>query len=318
MRGIQITRFGGPETLLVSKLPDPEPGPGQQVYDVRAAGINYADTHQTEGSYLAKQALPFIPGSEVSLQGPDGARLIGMLAGGGGYAERVAADPRQLFTVPDAVSDAGALTCLVQGATAWHLLRTSTNLQAGETVVVHAGAGGVGTIAIQLAKRWGAGRVIATASTPEKCQLARDLGADVTVDSTAPELTRLLREANQGKGIDVVLEMTGGPVFDQSLAALAPFGRLAYFGMASRVPATPIQPANLMARSTAVVGFWLAHLFGRPAMFATAVEDLLQMLAAGEIRAVIGGTYPLAGAADAHRALLDRSSVGTLILEPQR
>jgi NADPH:quinone reductase len=315
MRAIQLTEFGGPETLVVSEVPDPVPSAGQELFEVLAAGINYADTHQTEDSYLARQTLPMIPGGEVVVRGRDGRRLLGLLAGGG-YAEKVAADPRTLLPVPDGVSDADALTTLVQGATAWHLLRTSVHLAEGETVVVHAGAGGVGTIAIQLAKRWGAKRVIATASSIEKRQLTLDLGADVAVDSTMPDLTAALREANGGKGVDVVLEMTGGPVFDQSLAALAPLGRLAVFGMASRTPPTPVAPGALMARSTAVIGFWLVHIVQRPALLAAAVNDLLGLIEAGELRPVIGRSYSLEQAGDAHRALLDRSSVGKLVLLP--
>ena len=317
MRAIQITKFGGPETLTVSELPDPVAAAGQQVFDVLAAGINYADTHQTEDSYLSKQTLPLIPGGEVVVRSDDGRRLLGLL-GTGGYAEKIAADPQALFPIPDVVSDADALTTLVQGATAWHLLRTSAHLQQGETVVVHAGAGGVGTLAIQLAKRWGAGRVIATASSDTKRQLTLDLGADVAVDSTADDLTAALREANDGRGVDVVLEMTGGRVFDQSLAALAPLGRLAVFGMASRTQPTPVAPGMLMGRSTAVIGFWLIHIVQRPELLAAAVNDLLNLIADGAIRPVIGDTYPLERAADAHRSLLDRSSVGKLVLDPQR
>ncbi|MDT4925766.1 MAG: NADPH:quinone reductase [Pseudonocardiales bacterium] len=284
--------------------------------DVLAAGVNYADTHQTENSYLAKQTLPLIPGGEVVVRDESGRRLLGLL-GAGGYAEKIAADPRLLFPVPDAVSDAQALTTLVQGATAWHLLRTSTHLQAGETVVVHAGAGGVGTLAIQLAKRWGAGRVIATASSEQKRRLTLELGADVAVDSRAEDMTAALREANGGRGVDVVLEMTGGPVFDQSLAALAPLGRLAVFGMAGRTPPTPVDAERLMARSTAVIGFWLVHVVQRPYLLAEAVTDLIGLIADGSIRPVVGETYPLERAADAHRALLDRSSVGKLVLDPR-
>jgi NADPH2:quinone reductase len=317
MRAIQITAFGGPETLTVSELPDPVPGDGQQVFDVLAAGINYADTHQTEDSYLAKQTLPLIPGGEVVVRTADGTRLLGLL-GSGGYAQRIAADPRQLMPIPDGVTDGQALTTLVQGATAWHLLRTSAHLAEGESVVVHAGAGGVGTIAIQLAKRWGAGRIIATASTADKRQLCLDLGADAVVDSTVEDLRSALREANGGRGVDVVLEMTGGSVFDQSLAALAPLGRLAVFGMAGRRPPTPVAPGALMARSTAVIGFWLIHLLQKPQLFTTAVLDLLALIADGSLRPVIGGVYTLTEAGDAHRALLDRSSIGKLILEPQR
>jgi NADPH:quinone reductase len=315
VRAIQITEFGGPEVLTLTELPDPVAGPGEQVFDVLAAGVNYADTHQSENSYLSRQTLPFVPGSEVVVRTPDGTRLVG-LVGGGGYAERITADPARLFPVPDGVTDAQALTTLVQGATAWHLLRTSAHLQRGESVVVHAGAGGVGTLAIQLAKRWGAGRVIASASSEPKRELALRLGADAAVDSTTAELTAALRAANGGKRVDVVLEMTGGPVFDQSLAALAPLGRLVVFGMAARTQPTPVHPAALMAHSTAVIGFWLMHVAQRPALLAEAVRDLLSAIASGELHPVIGGSYRLADVADAHRALLDRSSTGKLVLTP--
>ncbi len=315
MRAIHITEFGGPEKLVVSERPEPMAAEGEEVLDVLAAGINYADTHQTEDSYLAKQTLPLIPGSEVVVQGSDGRRLLGFVPGGG-YAERIAVNPARLFPIPDGVSNADALTTLVQGATAWHLLRTSAHLAEGESVVVHAGAGGVGTIAIQLAKKWGAGRVIATASSAEKRALTLELGADAAVDSTTDDLVAALTEANDGRGVDVVLEMTGGRVFDQSLRALAPLGRLAVFGMAGRVPPHDVPPGVLMARSTAVIGFWLVHIVQRPALLAAAVTDLLGMLERGELRAVIGDSYSLETAADAHRALLDRSSTGKLILVP--
>ena len=316
MRAIQIEEFGGPETLVVHEIPDPVPTDGQLVLDVLATGINYADTHQTENSYLSRQTLPLIPGGEVVVRGPSGERLLALL-GSGGYADKVAGDPRHMFPIPDAVDDGAALTTLVQGATAWHLLTTSAHLEPGESVVVHAGAGGVGVMAIQLAKKWGAARVIATASSDDKRQLCLDLGADVAVDSRTDDLKGALREANDGKGVDIVLEMTGGTVFDQSLAALAPLGRLAVFGLAGRTPPTPVEPGQLMGRSTAVIGFWLVHIAQRPALYAKTITGLFDMLAKGELRAIVGESYPLERAADAHRALLDRSSVGKLILDPQ-
>ncbi len=200
MRAIQITEFGGPETLEVRDLPDPVPGPDQQVFDVLAAGINYADTHATENCYLAKQTLPLIPGGEVVVRGPRrhcGARSGRRRRLRPAHRARPAASCSRSR---DGVADGEALTALVQGATAWHLLRTSTHLQPGESVVVHAGAGGVGTIAIQLAKRWGAGRVIATASSEAKrAARAQELGADVAVDSTVDDLGAALRAANDGR-----------------------------------------------------------------------------------------------------------------------
>src|SRR3954449_2839134 len=182
MRAVQITRFGGPEVLDVVDLPDPTPGPGQQLYEVSSAGVNFADTHQIENSYLAQQQLPLIPGAEfVGTPVGGGQRVVGLLEGGG-YAEKVVAHDFLTWPVPDGVSDEQALSVVLQWATAWHLLRTSAHMAEGESVVVIAGAGGVGSLAVQLARRWGAGRVIATASSAEKRALAEELGAHATVD----------------------------------------------------------------------------------------------------------------------------------------
>jgi NADPH2:quinone reductase len=174
----------------------------------------------------------------------------------------------------------------------------------------------VGALAVQLAKAFGAGRVIATASTQEKRQLALDLGADAVVDSGTGDLTAALRAANDGRQVDVVLEMTGGPAFDASLAALAPFGRLVTYGMASRVPPTPVNPAELMGRSRAVIGFWLVHCATRPGMLADAMDGLFGMVRAGTLRPVVGGEFPLAEARRAHEDLLARRSTGKLVLVP--
>src|SRR6476619_702251 len=182
MRAIQITEFGGPEVLVERELPDPEAGDGTVVIDVTAAGINYADTHPAENSYLAPQELPLVPGTEVAGTTPDGRRVVALVPGGG-YAEKALGAEPAMWEVPAGVSDAQALALVVQGTTAWHMLRTGAQLRAGESVVVHAAAGGVGTLAVQLAKRFGAGRVIGVASSPEKRALAERLGADATVGS---------------------------------------------------------------------------------------------------------------------------------------
>lgn len=322
MRAVQITEFGGPEVLEVTELPAPEAGPGEVLIDVAAAGINYADTHQTEDSYLAPQQLPLVPGGEAvgTVRGGerDGERVVALLDGGGYAEQAVTADP-VAFTLPDGVDDAAALAVVLQGTTAWHLLRTSSRLRPGESVVVHAAAGGVGSLAVQLAKRWRAGRVIATASSEEKRKLALELGADVAVDSRSDTLADDLREANGGSRVDVVLEMAGGSVFDDSLQVLAPFGRLVAYGMASRTPPKPVRPGQLMARSQAVVGFWLAHCMRDPAaMLAQQVAELTDLVAAGDLRPVVGGTYPLSEVHRAHEDLLARRTTGKLVLDPAR
>lgn len=313
MHAIQITEFGGPEVLRLAEVPEPEPRDGLELLDVLAAGVNYADTHQAENSYLVEQQLPLIPGTEVVGRRADGTRVVAFTASGG-YAERALAHPSTCFPLPAEVADGPALALLVQGLSAWHLLRTCASVQPGESVVVHAAAGGVGTLAVQLAKRFGAGRVIAVASTPEKRELALSLGADVAVDPAEPELKDAIEQANGGQQVDVVLEMTGGPVFDASLAALAPFGRLVTYGMASRVAATPIDPGALIGRSTAVIGFWLAHCVRRPAMLGEPMAELIELVRGGELRPVVGGRYPLVDARLAHEDLRSRRTTGKLVL----
>ena len=317
MRAIQITEFGGPEVLNLVDLPDPTPGPGQVLVRVDRAGINYADTHHAENSYLAATTLPLVPGGEVVGRTPDGRRVVA-LVGSGGYAEQALAYEQTLFEVPDAVDDVAALAMVVQGATAWMLLRKSVHLEPGESVVVHAAAGGVGSLAVQLAKAWGAGRVIGTASNSDKRQLALDLGADVAVDANAENMTDALREANGGKRVDVVLDMTGGRITDESVAALAPFGRLAFYGMANRTPPKPLSPASLLSHSTTVAGMWLAHAFGAPGLLEGALTELFGMVAAGSLRVIPGGEYPLADARRAHEDMRARRTVGKLVLDPTR
>ena len=163
MRAILVTAFGGPEVLELADVPEPVPGPGEQLLTVSRAGVNYADTHQAENSYLSRTTLPLVPGAEIAGRTADGRRVVAMV-GSGGYAERAVAYVGATFDVPDAVDDLTALALLVQGATALLLLRRTVHMEPGESVVVHAAAGGVGSLAVQLAKAFGAGRVIATAS----------------------------------------------------------------------------------------------------------------------------------------------------------
>lgn len=317
MRAIHVTEFGGPEVLQLAELPDPVPGQGELLLEVTAAGVNYADTHQIENTYLSPQEVPFVPGSEVIGRTADGRRVCGFVTRGGGYADRAIVQAAAVFEVPEQVSDGAALSLLVQGLTAYHLLRTSARLAEGESVVVHAAAGGVGSLAVQLAKRWGAGRVIGVASTPEKRELVASLGADATVDSAATDLTAALREANGGRKVDIVLEMVGGRTFDESLRALGSFGRLVTFGMASREMPKPVPPGVLMTGSKSLIGFWLVDAM-HPARIATMLvqplTELVGLVAAGELVPQTGHAYPLAEARQAHEDMKARRTTGKVIL----
>jgi NADPH2:quinone reductase len=316
MRAIQITEFGGPEVLALAEVPDPVATDGFDLVEVTAAGVNYADTHQIENSYLSTMELPMVPGSEVAGTTADG-RRVASLVGTGGYAEKALAFPDLTFDLPDDVTDAQALALMVQGLSAWHMLKSLAHVQPGESVVIHAAAGGVGTLAIQLAKLWGAGRVIGVASSMDKRALATSLGADVTVDAGVSDLKSALLEANDGAPVDIVLEMVGGPTFDASLAALAPFGRLITFGMAGRTPPSPIDPGALLQRSRAVMGFWLVHCLGKPGMVKEPMTEMLALVGSGKLSPIVGATYPLAEARRAHEDLRARRSTGKLVLDPR-
>jgi NADPH:quinone reductase len=324
MRAIRIAEWGGPEVLqLVEDAPVPEAGEGQVLIRVTRAGINFADTHARENSYLARYELPMIPGAEVAgvverdaAGFTAGQRVVG-LVGTGGYAEYAAAPAATTLAIPEGVSDAAALALLLQGLTAWHLYRTSAKLAEGESVVVHAAAGGVGSLAVQLGRPMGAGRVIATASSEDKRALALELGADAAVDVGVDDLAAALMEANGGERVDVVLEMAGGRVFDESLKALAPFGRLVTYGIASREP-NEVSTGALMRRSHAVIGFWLFHCLGRPGMFAEPLAELFAMTARDELRVVEGEAYGLSEVRRAHEDLQARRTSGKLVLDPSR
>jgi NADPH:quinone reductase len=316
VRAVQITEFGGPEVLEHVELPDPQPGEGEVLVSVRRAGVNFADTHVTRNDYLAQQQLPFIPGGEVMGTDPEGRRVAALLMSGG-YAERVAAPAAALMPVPDGVDDDQAAALLLQGLTAHSILRLSANLRPGESVVIHAAAGGTGSLAVQLAKRMGAGRVIALASSDEKRALTRELGADEAIDSRADDLREAIIEANGGQPVDVVLEMSGGQAFEQSLRALAPFGRIVTFGIASR-DENEVRTGHLLRNSRTVAGFWLVHLFTRPDLVRAGIEELFSAAAAGEIRAVIGAVLPLSEARRAHEDLAARRTTGKLLLDPSR
>ncbi len=314
MRAVRIDEFGGPEVLQVVDVPQPEPGDGEVLIEVTRAGMNFADTHQRENSYLARYEVPFVLGGEVAGTTPDGRRVVALIPNGG-YAEFAVAPEASVFEIPDGVDEGAALALLIQGLTAWHLFRTCARIAEGESVVVISGAGGVGSLAVQLAKPLGAGRVIATASSEEKRELTRSLGADAAVDPAAEDLTAAFVEANEGRRVDIALEMAGGRVFDGAFEALAPFGRIVAYGIAGREQNT-VETGRLMRKSRAVIGFWLMHCLGRRDMMEEPLADLFDRVARGELTPQIGGTYPLSDVRRAHEDLQGRRTSGKLLLDP--
>jgi NADPH2:quinone reductase len=321
MRAIQIEEFGGPEVMQLADLPVPEPEDDEVLIRVDRAGVNWADTHARENEYIARYELPLVPGGEVvgvvergAGEIREGQRVVAM-TGTGAYAEYATARAATTFPLPDGVNDEQALALLIQGLTAWHLYKTCGRVQRGESVVVISGAGGVGSLAVQLGKPLAnAGRVIATASSEEKRKLTMQLGADAATDTNADGLTERLIEANGGEKVDVVFEMSGGEVFEACRKALANLGRLVVYGIASRDQNT-VRTGGLMRRSQSVVGFWLFEFLERPELLREPLADLYERAARGEVEAVVGGTYPLSEARRAHEDIQSRNTSGKLVLD---
>ncbi|WP_329230536.1 zinc-binding dehydrogenase [Streptomyces sp. NBC_01460] len=302
MLAIQFDRFGGPEVLRPVEVAAPVAGPGEVLVTVEAAGVNFADTHQVDGSYLAADALPYVPGSEVVGRTPDGRRVLARVSHG--YAEQVTAKVSGLVRIPEDLGAAQALALMVQGLTAWHLLRSAARVRPGESVVVHSAAGGVGSLAVQLAREFGAGRVLAQVSTPAKERLVLDLGADAVITYPLAEKA------------DVVLDAVGGDLFDRALDSLASFGRLVTYGNAARSGFTPVDPARLGRLNASVTGFWLRPALAAPGAVEGPLRELFGLVAEGRLRPVTGGSYPLAEARRAHEDLLARRTTGKVVLTP--
>jgi NADPH2:quinone reductase len=324
MKAMKVEEFGEPEVLRHVDVERPSPGEGEAVIEVRSAGVNYADTMRRRNQYVEPQDLPFVPGSEVAGtvaevgEGVDGVsagdRVVSLL-GTGGYAEYAVAPARGLIPLPEGLDFDRAAAIPLQGLTAYHCIKTSGALKEGESVLVHAAAGGVGTLSVQMAKLLGAGTVIATASSEEKLDLARSLGADVLIDYTEEDWPEKVREATEGKGADVILEMVGSDFPEKNLKCLNVFGRMVVFGAASRERGTLV-PAALMKRCHAVVGFYLPQIMRRPDLFVPSLKEVLGWISSDNLKLTIGGTYPLEQAADAHAALEGRQTKGKLLLNP--
>jgi NADPH2:quinone reductase len=319
MRAIQVEETGGPETLMPVEIERPVPGPGQVLVRLAATGINFIDTYHRRGRY--PMPVPFTPGAEgagevVGLgDGVTGA-LVGQTVASadfqGAYAEYAVADAARVVPVPDGVAVERAAAALLQGMTAHYLLFESYPVQAGDTVLVHAAAGGMGLILTQLATGLGA-RVIGTVSTPEKEKLAREAGA-VAVIGYEGVPDRVL-DLTDGEGVAGVYDGVGRTTFDGSLASLRVRGTLALYGYASGIP-DPFDLNRLQAGSTKVTRPTLKHFIVTPEELATRAGYVLDRVADGTLSIRIGQRYPLAEAARAHEDLEARRTTGKLLLIP--
>jgi NADPH:quinone reductase len=309
-----MREFGGPDVLRLEEVPDPEPRPAHLLVDITLGGVNWADVHVRNNTYLSETELPFTPGNEI-VGTVDGGRRVVALTKGGGYAEKALVHRRVAWDVPDDIADDQAVALALQGNSAWHILFTVAQLRAGETVVIPAAAGGVGTIAVQLAQQCGA-KVIALAGTESRRRLALELGATVAIDSAADGLTERIKEAAGGP-VQVALEMSGGEAFHATVEALAPRGRLAVYGYASGKTAQ-IDTQLVMERSISVNGFWLPHLYADRHALPTSSKALYAAVRSGSLRLHSGGAYALGDAAQAHQDLEARTKTGKLVIDTTR
>jgi NADPH2:quinone reductase len=319
VRAIRIERFGGPELMEVVDLPPPEPGPPQLLVDVEVAGVNYRDVYEREGSYGGTPPLVIgaegagtvaAVGEEVSTFAP-GDR-VAWVAAPGSYAEQVLLDEERAVPVPDAIGVEVAAASLLQGMTAQYLCTATYPVEAGETVLVHAAAGGVGLLLTQLVKLRG-GRVIGTTSTPEKEELARAAGADEVLRYEG--FAEHVRELTGGEGVSVVYDGVGRTTFDDSLASLRPRGYLVLYGAASGQPAALELPRLMRGGSLYVTRPTLVTYTRTREELLGRAEDVLGRIESGELHVRIGGRYPLEEARAAHEDLTSRRTTGKLLLE---
>lgn len=331
MKAIQMQSYGSADVLTYTSVPDPKPGPGQVLIRVESAAVNYSDImRRSNVPYPFPTPLPFIPGGEVAgviealgegvAEPPVGTPVFALAGedGATGYAQYTVANANLVIPIPPGISMDQASAIIVAGATALLTLKNTARLQPGESVLIQGAGGGVGSYAVQLAKILEAGTVIGAASSPDKRQSALDLGADAVVDYTQPDWPNRVRELTNGRGVDVILEMNGGNVFQQGLNCLAPFGRVVVYGMASAEPLQLDQEAILQFFYRPGFNQSL-HAFGVALWLQvapSALQELVSLIASGRVKVPAIQTLPLSRAAEAHQLIESRAVTGKIVLKP--
>ena len=318
MRAWRVHELGDPSKVMsLDEVDHPTPGEGQVLVKVRAAALNFPDVLMAAGMYQEKPPLPYIPGVELcgEVVGTD-QRVIGSPSGGpGAFAEYALMDANNAWPAPEGMTDEKAASLYLTYQTGYVGLHRRANLQAGEWLLVHAGAGGVGTAAIQLGKAAGA-KVIATAGGPRKVEVCRELGADHVIDYTADDFVPIVKEVTGGHGADVIYDPVGGDVFDKSRKCIAFEGRLVVVGFTSgRIPEAPAN--HLLVKNYSVVGLhWGLYRKHDPAVFGQVHDQLTRLVQEGKVDPLVGEVLPLDQAPQALAKLADRSTVGKVVLVP--
>lgn len=325
MKVVRFHHVGGPEVLVYEDVPDPTPGAGEVLIRVEAVGLNFADVMRRRGDdYPDPSPPPFVLGAEVAgtvvalgagVSGVEIGRLVLATPGVGGYAQYICVPAAMVIPLPAGVSAVQAAALVGHGLTAALGLRNAARLAPGESVLIEAAAGGVGSFAVQLAKLYGAGTVIAAASTPEKRAIAARLGADVTVDYTAAGWVEEVGAQTGGRGVDIVLESVGGATTQDALRTLAPFGRMIFLGQSSGPPA-PVDPWQLTVPNRTLTGFYVGAYLAFPELIQATLGEILGFVLAGKLTVQVGKVLPLSQAAEAHRLLEGRKTTGKVVLQP--
>jgi NADPH2:quinone reductase len=318
MRAWRVHQLGNPsEVMSLDDVDQPTPGPGQVLVKVRAAALNFPDVLMAMGMYQEKPPLPFTPGVELCGEIVEtGQRVIGSPAGGpGAFAEYALMDAQAAFGAPEGMPDEKAASLYLTYQTGYVGLHRRAHLQSGEVLLVHAGAGGVGSAAIQLGKAAGA-TVIATAGGERKVEVCRQLGADHAIDYTTEDFVSVVKDVTNGRGADVIYDPVGGDVFDKSRKCIAFEGRLVVVGFTSgRIPEVPAN--HVLVKNYSVVGLhWGLYRKYDPAVFGTVHEELGRLWAKGDIDPLVSQALPLDRAPEALEALASRSTVGKVVLLP--
>ena len=322
MHVVEATAYGDPSVLAWRERPEPVPGPGEVAIRVTQTGVNFADVQARRGSYHGGQPPPFVPGLDCTgtivavgaeVEGLRVGQRVAAFPPGGSYAEVVVVPQMTTYALDPVISDDDAASILML-VTAYNVLSFAGRLAPGENVLVHAGAGGVGSTAIQIARALGAGRIFATVGSEEKRAVATSAGADVVIDYRQEDFARCVLDATNGRGVDLILDSVAGDVFTAGLTALAPFGRIVAFGMAAGTPGT-VRTNELHPSNRAVIGYSSgSYRKLRPEALRPAAEASLRLVAENKVHVVIGARFPLREAAEAHRLVESRAGHGKVLL----